>query len=375
MRTRLRNIWYLCGKELRSVLEDYTLMALIVVIFSVVTYAVAVGVSTEVKNASIAVLNEDHSNLSYRIIDGFHAPYFKPIQNIERQEIDDALNTGKYTFILDIPVDFEKDMIAQRHPSIQLLTDATAVSQAGLGSAYIEQIIRDETAAYFAQTPAVEQLPIKAVTHIKYNPNTLSEWFIAPMQVVVNTSLLAMLLVGAAIIRELERGTIEHLLVMPVKAYEIALAKIISNSLIITIAAILSLYLVIHLWIGVPLQGSVFLFTLSTVIFLFAACSLGIFLATLTPSMPQFGLLCIPLYVVMRLLSGSESPLESMPHVIQVMTQFSPLTQFVLAAQGIILRYAGFDVIWVHLLYMTLMAIAFFTLALIRFRKMLSQQG
>src|SRR5699024_11008507 len=250
----------------------------------------------------------------------------------------------------------------------------TAVSQAGLGAAFIQQVVMEETATYFLQSNPLSQLPMEMVTKVLFNPNADYTWFAGPMQIVSNASLLAMLLVGAAIIREKERGTIEHLLVMPVRAFEIAMAKVISNSIVITIASVLSLYLVINLWLGIPLVGSVPLFLLSLMIFLFSVSSLGILLSTIAPTMPQFGLLVIPVYVVMRLLSGGESPREGMPDWVQVMTLFSPQTQFVQTTQNILNRQAGIDIIWPNLIYMSIMAIVFFTLALFRFKKMLSNQ-
>ena len=309
----LRNIWNLCQKEFKSVLSDYVLMGLIVVMFSVATYSVAKGIAVEVKNGAVAVVNEDRSALSWRLIDALRAPHFQTPVLIEQDKIDRLMDTSQYTFILVIPENYEKDLIQQRNPDLQLLIDATAVSQAGLGAAFIQQVVMEETATYFLQSNPLSQLPMEMVTKVLFNPNADYTWFAGPMQIVSNASLLAMLLVGAAIIREKERGTIEHLLVMPVRAFEIPMAKVISNSLVITIASVLSLYLVINLWLGIPLVGSVPLFLLSLMIFLFSVSSLGILLSTIAPTMPQFGLLVIPVYVVMRLLSGGESPREGMP--------------------------------------------------------------
>lgn len=213
------------------------------------------------------------------------------------------------------------------------------------------------------------------VTKVLFNPNADYTWFAGPMQIVSNAALLAMLLVGAAIIREKERGTIEHLLVMPVNAFEITLSKVISNAVVITVASIVSLYLVVHLWLGVPLVGSVPLFVLSLVIFLFAVGSLGILLSTFAPTMPQFGLLVIPVYMIMRLLSGGESPREGMPDWVQFITLFSPQTQFVQTTQNLLTRQAGLETIWPNLIYMSLMAIVFFAIALSRFKTMLANQG
>jgi ABC-2 type transport system permease protein len=371
----LKNIWYLSLKEFKSVLSDYVLMGLIIVMFTVATYSVAKGMAVEVRNGSVAVVNEDQSALSWRIIDALKAPYFKKPVLINHDEINGLMDRGEYTFVLVIPKDYEKNLLQQRAPELQLLVDATSVSQAGLGASFIQQVVTLETASYFQQNNPLAELPMHVVSKVLFNPNADHTWFAGPMQIVSNAALLAMLLVGAAIIREKERGTIEHLLVMPVRAFEIALSKVISNAIVIAIASIVSLYIVVHFWLGVPLTGSVPLFILALMLFLFAVGSLGILLGTFAPTMPQFGLLVIPVYMVLRLLSGGESPREGMPDWVQVLTQFSPQTQFVQTTQNILNRQAGLDIVWPNLVYMSIMAILFFIFALSRFKNMLANQG
>ncbi|NLA88841.1 MAG: ABC transporter permease [Alcaligenaceae bacterium] len=371
----LKNIWYLSLKEFKSVLSDYVLMGLIIVMFTVATYSVAKGMAVEVRNGSVAVVNEDQSALSWRIIDALKAPYFKKPVLINHDEINGLMDRGEYTFVLVIPKDYEKNLLQQRAPELQLLVDATSVSQAGLGASFIQQVVTLETASYFQQNNPLAELPMHVVSKVLFNPNADHTWFAGPMQIVSNAALLAMLLVGAAIIREKERGTIEHLLVMPVRAFEIALSKVISNAIVIAIASIVSLYIVVNFWLGVPLTGSVPLFILALMLFLFAVGSLGILLGTFAPTMPQFGLLVIPVYMVLRLLSGGESPREGMPDWVQVLTQFSPQTQFVQTTQNILNRQAGLDIVWPNLVYMSIMAILFFIFALSRFKNMLANQG
>ncbi|MDQ8951315.1 ABC transporter permease [Acinetobacter baumannii] len=371
----MKNVWFLSRKELRSLLGDYTLMVLIVVVLSVAVYTVSTGITTEVRHSSIAILDADHSQLSYQIRDALQQPYFKTPVLEQRENIDQQMNQGGYVFVIDIPANFEKDVVAGRAPEIQVLADATSVTQAGIGLVYLQQIISQQVSQFLKQPSSESLLPVKPVLHVMYNPNGESHWYLSVVQIIANITLLAMVLVGAAIIREREHGTIEHLLVMPVSASEIAMAKILTNGLVITVAALLSLWLVVNHWLQVPINGSVTLFTLGTVIYLFSVSALGIWLATLAPTMPQFGLLCLPVYVVTRLLSGSESPLESMPEVMQWLTQISPVTQYVQFGQFVLFRNASIDSVWDKLLIMTLMGIVFLALALGRFRHMLARQG
>ena len=195
------------------------------------------------------------------------------------------------------------------------------------------------------------------------------------MLIVTNVTVLSIILVGAAVIREREHGTIEHLLVMPIRPSEIAMGKILANGGVIFFASLLALWLVIHKALQVPLNGSIPLFALGTALYLFAVTSLGVLLATVAASMPQFGLLAAPVYVVLYLLSGAATPVESMPIAIQDFVQISPTTQFVKLTQAVLYRGAGIDVVWPQLLSVAVAGAIFLALALHRFRSMLARQG
>jgi ABC-2 type transport system permease protein len=181
--------------------------------------------------------------------------------------------------------------------------------------------------------------------------------------------MMAILLTGAALIREREHGTIEHLLVMPLSPVEIMLAKVWANGLVVIMAAGLSLYLIVQGALGVTIIGSIALYFLVTVIYLFSVTSLGIYLATLARSMPQYGLLAMIVFVMMMLLSGSHTPLDSAPAGLQFVMQFVPSTHFVSMAQAILFRNAGVDVIWPEMLATAAIGAVFFLAALMRFRK------
>ena len=146
--------------------------------------------------------------------------------------------------------------------------------------------------------------------------------------------------------REREHGTMDHLLVMPLTPFEIAMSKIWANVVVITIATGLSLYLVVRGLLGVPIAGSIPLFLLGTAIYLFFATAIGIFLGTVSRSMPQLGLLYLLVFLPMNMLSGSNTPLESMPSSLATLMQASSSTHFVSFAQAILYRGAGFAVVW-----------------------------
>jgi len=368
----LQNIYRLGVKEIFSLRRDVVMVVLIIFTFTYAVYTPARHALTELRNASVAVVDEDHSQLSQRIRDALLEPYFKPPVLLAIDGIDAAMDSGRYTFVIDIPPDFEADLLAGRQPAVQVNIDATAMTQAGHGATYIRRIIAQEVEDSLHSGETLQQLPVAQIVRVKFNPNVQSKWFLGVMQLVNMITLLAIMLSGAALIREREHGTIEHLLVMPLTPAEIMIAKVWANGLVIVIAATLSLKLVIQGLLDVPIAGSIPLFVAGMVIYLFSVTALGIFLATLVRSMPQFGLLAFPVFMVMNLLSGSTTPLDSMPEALQYAMQLSPSTHFVSFAQAILYRGAGFEVVWRDFTVIFLSGAVFFSAALLRFRKTIS---
>lgn len=375
MRRWVLNVFRLGLKEIMSLSRDVVMVVLIIYVFTIAVYAMATGIKTEVSNASVAIVDADRSTLSSRIRDALQPPYFRAPRDIDRSEVDALMDKGVYTFVLEIPSRFEADLLANRGPSIQLNVDATAVSQAAVGTAYIQEIIARETASFLHQHGVNQAVPIEPVIRALFNQNLEAVRFNASMDIINNVTMLGIILVGAAVMREREHGTIEHLLVMPVRPSEIAAAKIWANGLIILLAAGLSLHVVVQLVLQIPIIGSVELFLAGTAVYLFAVMSLGILLATIANSMPQFALLAIPVFVIMFLLSGTFTPFESMPPLLQDIMYAMPSTHFVKFSQSILYRGAGIDVVWVDLTIMAALGAAFLAAALSRFRTMLARQS
>ena len=167
------------------------------------------------------------------------------------------MNAGRMIFVFEIPARFEQDLVTGRKVSLQLNVDATAMAPAGNGAIYIQTIIMQEITNFLEglQVP----LPSRAniVIRSKFNPELYSAWFSSIMQVIASITMLAVILTGAALIRERESGTVEHLLVMPVVPPQIMWSKIIANTLVILIAAELSLLIVVQWFLAVPIAGSI----------------------------------------------------------------------------------------------------------------------
>lgn len=244
--------------------------------------------------------------------------------------------------------------------------------QAGLGSGYVQQIITTEIDDFLSRAEGAPATPVNLVTRIMFNPNVTTAWFTSVIGIINSITMLAIILAGAAIIREREHGTMDHLLVMPVTPFEIAMSKIWANGLVITVAVGLSLYFVVRGLLAIPIAGSIPLFMLGVVIYLFFATAVGIFLGTVARSMPQLGLLFILVFLPMNMLSGSNTPLESMPPWLATVMLASPSTHFVSFAQAILYRGAGIAVVWLQFVAVALIGGLFFGLALLRFRKVVT---
>jgi ABC-2 type transport system permease protein len=195
------------------------------------------------------------------------------------------------------------------------------------------------------------------------------------MEIINNVTMLSIILTGAALIREREHGTIEHLLVMPVTPTEIMLAKIWSMSVVVLLSAAFSLIFIVQGLLKVPVEGSTVLFLVGATLHLFAATSMGIWMATLARSMPQFGMLAVLILLPLQMLSGNSSPRESMPELVQNAMLLAPTTHFVMLAQAILFRGADLSVVWPQFLALAIIGTTFFLIASVQFRKSVAQSG
>lgn len=366
------NVYRLVVKELRSIRSDPIMLLLVAYSFTVAIYAMATGATTEATNLSIGIVDEDRSDLSRRIADGFTPPTFRQAVEIPVTEIDPAMDAQRFLFVVEIPPKFEADILAGRRPSVQIDIDATAAAQAFNGMIYIQNVIMNYVTGFVSGREGLGGVPVKMVTRAKFNPNFKARWFSSVMGIISNLTMITVILTGAALIREREQGTVEHLLVMPVVPAEIMLSKILANGLVIVIATALSLVFVVEWWLQVPVAGSRLLFVGGACVYVFTVAALGIALGTVAATMAQFGLLSIPVLLVMMLLSGSTTPLESMPVWLKyIMMVISPTPHFVIFSQDVLYRGADFSIVWSKMVAMTVIGVVYFGFALSRFRRVI----
>jgi len=370
----LNNIGHLFVKELISLWRDRMLLAFVVYAFTLAIYTQATGISHDLNEVPVGIVDYDNSPLSRSIVDGLLPPRFQTPTRLTPDEVDPGMESARFIFVLVFPPNFEADVSAGRSPALQLLIDATALMQAGLGASDIQSIVNQEIERFVLRDADVPLLPVELRLRVAFNQSLQSSWFTGTMGLINHITMLSILLAGAALIREREHGTLEHLLVLPIRPAEIMLSKVFADGAVILLATSVCVFLVLRGVIGMRISGSVPLFLVGVSLYLFFGASLGIFLGTIARSMPQFGLMFILIVLPMILLSGGMTPLESMPEWLQTAVQFSPSTRFVTFAQAILYRGAGIDVVWPHFLATFVTGLMFFGVSLIRFRAFLAEQ-
>jgi len=367
----MKNICHLGIKELQSLARDLAMVVLIVFTFTVSVYTAGTAMPDTLHRAALAVVDEDGSALSARIVSAFYPPAFMPPERITHREVDPALDAGRYTFVLVIPPNYQRDLAAGRDVRLQLNVDATRMSQAFIGSGVIAQIVSGEAREFLQRHRGAPHPAIALDTRVRFNPALTTASFGSVMELVNHVTLLSLILTGAALIREREHGTLEHLLVMPVTPAQIMLAKVWAMSLVVLIATFASLTLVIRGLLAVRIEGSVPLFLCGVALHLFATGSLAIFMATLTRTMPQYALALMLTMMPLNMLSGGLTPRESMPLAVQALMMLSPTTHFTELSQAILYRGAGLEVVWRPFVVLMVMGAVLFALSLARFRKSL----
>jgi len=369
MMQHIRNIFHLGVKELIELGRDGVMLVLILYTFTAGVYITAKGTPDAVQRGSIAIVDEDQTQLSQRIFDAFLPPMFLPAQKIRLEEVDPGMDRADYTFVLVIPSQFQHDVLTGKQPEIQLNVDATQMSMAFVGTGYIQQIVLSEIQNFVSQNGGDSDEPAKLVLRNRFNENLTASWFGGVNQMINYITMLAIVLIGAALIREREQGTLEHLLVMPVVPFEIMCAKIWSMLVVVLAASAMSVVIVMEGFLKMPIEGSLLLYFCGVALHLFAVISMGFALACVAQNMPQMGMLLLLVLMPMNMLSGGVTPMESMPQWAQIIMQAAPTTHFVSFSQQVLFRGAGLEVVWKPYLAIFIIGCVLFGFSLFKFKK------
>lgn len=371
----LINTFWLTGKELKSVLGDPVMVILIAWSFVVAVMLEAQGAGDTVRNAPIAIVDEDRSPLSRQISDALMPPWFQTPVGMTADQAAAAMDRGEVMFVLSFPPRLAADALAGHAATVQLLADATAVSQAQLGTDYLRNIVQQEARVFIGAGPEAATPDLRLELRRAFNPNGNPVWFKAMSSLLNQLSVLTIALTGAAMLREREHGTIEHLMVMPINPAEVAFSKVLATMTVVLAAFSGSLLIVVRGILDVPVAGSMPLLVGGAAVYLWAASAIGMLLGTLARSMAQFALLVIMVIIPVIMLSGGMGAVESQPDMVKNLTLALPSRHFLAFAKAVVFRGAGLSAVWPQLALMAGLGAAFFAASLLLFRRSMSVTG
>jgi len=375
MRRMLGNVVWLSRKELSSFLRDWLLVGLVIYAFGPGVYFQADSAADQVNNATVAFVDNDRSPLSRAMAEALYGPWFQTPDLVAAGRTDRLMEDGAYTFIVTMPEGMAADLRAGKDVTVLLQVDATDIMQATVGANYIRAILTREARRFVeaAAPSAGDAAGIDMVLRRAFNPNSDATWYEAISALLNWLTNLTVILTGAALIREREHGTIDHLMVLPVTPFEIAISKVLANAMIVFLAFTASLLIVVRTLLDVPLAGSVPLFLAGTCLFIFSAAAIGVLLATAARSMAQFALLVIITVLPMMILSGGASPVESQPQWLQYVTWFLPSRHYLSFSNAILFRGAGFEIVWPQFLLVGALGAVFLGASLVIFRRAIAR--
>lgn len=370
-----RRLAAMTWKEILQLSRDVPLLLFLLYSFSLSVVVSGAGITMQLTNAELLVHDADHSHSSRELIHRFQPPYFKFAGEIsDPREGLRQLDQGRVMALLEIPPRFHEALMSGERTAVQLLVDTTNAPQGLSAAGYsvrIAGLFGTETGLASAGLSGAEgAIPRVSSAHrVWFNPTQDERWFQSIAHVLRMTTIFAVLLPAAALVREKERGTVEQLLVSPLSPFQIMFAKVLAMSGVILIALSLALYGVLHPVFHVPMKGSTGLFFLLTTLHVFTTAGFGLVAATMAKNQAQVGMMTLFVVGPMLLLSGLTSPYESMPQWVQTVMTFSPLRYYIDITYGVMLKGAGLDLLWKPVVAMLLLGGALFGFGMWRFRR------
>ena len=331
-------------------------------------------VNYDIRQIRLALIDESRTTQSRAFVENFTAGgIFSVTQYLSYdRELTDLLLTGKIDMAVKIPGDFASLIRSGKTASVQILADGSMSNMAAMRIAYAATVIdtfnRKTLRELYPQQMSYGRIDARIRTW--YNPNLDSQYFFVPGIVSFLVMLTSLLLTSIAIIREKEMGTMEQLIVTPIKSYELILGKTIPYILISLLQMIIVVIFAIF-WFEIPLHGSLPLLFGTTVLFLLSTLGIGLFISTVASTRQQAMMTTFFVLLPFLLLSGFIFPIANMPPIVQWITYLNPLRFFLIIIRGIFLKGVGFDVLWPQVLALTILGAAVFTGAIARFKKRL----
>jgi ABC-2 type transport system permease protein len=376
----MRTILFFLRKEFEQLKRDPNLIRLMLIgpIMQLLIFGFAINL--DVNSVPIIVLDQDHSLQSHDFIARFeNSGYFPIVARVNRlSDIDKYLVRGDASLALTIPPEFGKKILKGEPAQVEAIVDGSESNAASVGLNYAAAIVagysQEVLLESFSRRGFGELKPITVTPEIRvwYNPDLKSRNYILPSLLGTILTQATVSLTALAIVKEKERGTLEQLIVTPIKTWQIIIGKLAPFAIIGFVDILLALGGVMFIF-GIAVRGSIVMLLLLSVLFIFTTLGIGLFVSTVSSTQQQ-AMMTAMFFVMlpMNFLSGFIFPIENMPAVIQGVSYLLPLRYFYEIIRGIFLRGAGLTELWPQVLALFLFGVGILTLSSLRFRKKLA---
>jgi len=370
----MKKIRYLIKKEFLQLIRDKKLLLPIFLAPILQLVLLGYAVTFDVKNISFSVYDMDNSYSSRELISDFTSSgYFVMKLKMDNYgELEQNIQKNKVSMGLVIPVNFEKNIKMVKTAPLQLIVDGSDANTSTIGLAYAKGVIAKFTQSLLKERKfPLKVSKINAEFRSWYNPELKSKYFMIPGVLCLLLMLVTMILTSMVIVKEKEIGTMEQLIVTPIKPVQLIAGKLIPFIIIGFIDINLVLF-VSYFWFGIPIKGSIILLFVLSGTFILTTLGLGLFISTISKTQQQAMMTAAFFFMLPFIyLSGFIFPIENMPKILQYITHLIPLKYFLIIIRGIFLKGNGFNLLWDEFLILLLFGIGIFTISVFRFRKRL----
>jgi ABC-2 type transport system permease protein len=371
-----RRLLAMVRKEFSQLFRDVPMLLILIWAFTVGVYASGHGGATELSKYPIVVYDLSQSPASRELVSRFRAPYFKLVGSARSDaEVVAMLDRSQANLAVVIPPDFER-RARQGNARFQVISDGSQSMMATIAGGHIAGIAGDYSVELLerglggaglgaARVPQVDVRP-----RVAYNPNLTETWFSSLLEVFSQTTMVAMLLAAAAMVREREHGTVEHLLVSPLRPLELFAAKLVPVVTLVPLANLASVLAIVHGVFSTPIRGSLMLFYVVSVVYVFAMASLGLGIAVLARTLGQAMMLVLLALYPMTLLSGAFSPPESQGAFMRAFSLLSPVRYYVDFGYQVLFKGNGLGYVWLDVAGILALGLTLFLLSVRRFARL-----
>ena len=368
-------LFLLMRKEFVQFFRNIPLIFIVLYLITFDVYS-AGSISMDINNYPIAIYNLDQTQDSVDIIDKLREPYFKITHVIEEEnQVQQLIESGEVSVVVVFPQDFSKKLNSYQTAEMQVILDGSISNASQLAMGYIARILQDYNEQLILTAWKISDITKKMIPYVNfekryvYNPNLIDSWNFSLQELFLIITLIGMLLIAAAMVNEKQFGTIEQLMVTPLRIYEIMLAKIVPMVIILLMGTFIAVFVTLKYWVGMPITTNVWAFFVVTLLYVFTVAGLGLMISTISSNLSDTVLFSILILVPMLFLSGAYVPLEAMPEWMRWIVRVMPLKYYIDLGSGILLKENSLFSMWREMGMLLLLGIAAFTIGAIRFRK------